>query len=117
MKTVLLVEDDKSIAKAVQLRLVAQGFKVDIAYDAITAPMVARRCNPDIALLDVSMPGGDGFDVAERLQGIFGDIAIIFITANGRRDIRRRAEDMGAKGFFEKPFHSEELVAAVAAAA
>lgn len=117
MTTVLLVEDDKDIAKAVRLRLVAQGFKVDIAYDAVTAPMVARRCNPDVALLDITMPGGDGFDVAERLQGICGDIPLIFLTANARSDFRLRAEELGAKGFFEKPFYGSELVDAVAAAA
>ena len=115
MKTVLVVDDDKDIAKALKMRLSVNGYDVHLAHDAATAGIVARKCQPDIALLDISMPGGDGFDVAERLRGIVGNLPIIFLTANSRADLRRRAMDIGAKAFFEKPFSSGELVDALAA--
>ena len=117
MKTVLVVEDDKDIAMGLKLRLGVNGYDVHVAHDAATAGIVARRCNPDVALLDISMPGGDGFDVAARLRGIFGGLPIIFLTANSRAEFRIRANEMGAQAFFEKPYSSDDLVAALDAVA
>jgi len=114
MKKVLVVEDDLDIAKALQLRLSVNGYDVHLAHDAATAGMVARKCQPDVALLDISMPGGDGFLVAERLKNICGDVPLIFLTANSRADLRRRAMAIGARGYFEKPFASDELMDALA---
>ena len=114
MKKVLVVEDDKDIAKALQLRLRVNGYEVHLAHDAAMAGVIAKKCDPDVALLDISMPGGDGFVVAERLKNICGDVLLIFLTANSRADLRRRAMDIGAKGYFEKPFASDELMEALA---
>lgn len=116
MVSVLIVEDDKAIAKTLELRLRAEGFAVDTAYDAATAAMVARRCSPDVAVLDISMPGGDGFLVAERLRAIFADVGIVFLTANSHPEMRARALSYEPRAFLNKPYSSEELVAAVAAA-
>ena len=117
MTRILIVEDDKDIAKALQLRLVSAGFEVSAAHDAATATIVARKCQPDLALLDIGMPGGNGFDVAERLLGLFGSLPLIFLSADGRAEMRVRARNMGALHFFSKPFVAEDLVAAVSAAA
>ena len=110
MKTILVVEDDKAIASALKIRLTAAGYDIHVAHDAVTAGIVARRCNPEIALLDIGMPGGSGFDVAERLQGLCGKVAIIFLTANSRAELRVKAQTMGADAFFEKPFSSSQLI-------
>jgi len=116
MATVLLVEDDRSIARALNLRLERNGYEVANAFDASTAATRARQCQPDVAILDISMPGGDGFMVAERLRSIRADLPMIFITANSQPEYRERAKRMGARAFFEKPFEASELLAAVAAA-
>lgn len=115
-KHVLIVEDDPAIARALELRLSARGYAVKTAFDAVSAATVARRFTPDVALLDISMPGGDGFLVAERLQAMNANMPFIFITANSWPELRERAEAIGATGFFEKPFVAEELMQAIEAA-
>ena len=117
MKTILIVEDDRDISKVLDLRLSRHGYDVHIAHDAATAGIVARQCQPDVALLDISMPGGNGFDVAERLKTMFGELPIIFLTANSRAEFRIRANQMGAQAFFEKPYSSNDLLAALDAVA
>ncbi len=116
MKTVLLVEDDKDIARALRLRISSHGYAVAVAHDAATALMVARKTNPDLIVLDISMPGGDGFVVAERMEAAFGRLPTIFITANSHPDLRAKALGIGAIGFFEKPLKADELIAAISAA-
>ncbi|MEM1435308.1 MAG: response regulator [Pseudomonadota bacterium] len=114
MTAVLVVEDDRNIARSVCLRLKANGIKAAAAYDAISATTVARRCQPDVAILDITMPGGDGFTVAERLRSLFPNIEIVFLTANSHPDTRSRAQALAPKAFVNKPFAAEELLAAIA---
>ena len=69
---------------------------------------------PDLLLLDIMMPMGMGFSVAERLKAVgLGHIPIIFITASKRTGLRRTAAKLGAAGFFEKPYDADELVSAI----
>lgn len=112
MKKIFIVEDDKKIALAMSVRLKAYGYEVTNAYDAVTAVNAARKCNPDLILLDISMPGGDGFALAERFQNLVdtAGVPIIFITASKKQGLRERAMEMGAAGFFEKPYDSELLL-------
>lgn len=111
MKTVLMVEDDPKIALAFGVRLKAMGYTVVTASDAISAVSQVRKCHPDVVLLDISLPGGDGFLVAKRLGHLVETSAtpIIFITASQRPDLRERAMRAGAVGFLQKPFHATEL--------
>ena len=118
MSTVLIVEDDANIAKALKTRLVHHGFNVLNAYDAASAPTIAKQGQPDVAILDISMPAGDGFLVAERLKSILGhELPTIFITANTQPGLKEKAETLGAVAFFEKPYHSADLMKAVTDAA
>jgi len=113
-KRVLIVEDDENIASALSIRMRAAGFEPTIAHDAIAGVRCAVNTNPDILILDVSLPGGDGFAVAERIQAnIPNPVRIIFITASKRLDLRERAEQLGAVAFFEKPYEPEALISAV----
>jgi DNA-binding response OmpR family regulator len=111
MKTVLLVEDDSHIALALGVRLKAMGYKVHTAKDALGAVSQVRRVAPDVVLLDISLPGGDGFVVAERIQKLHGPAAtpVIFITAGRAPDLRERAMQLGAVGFLNKPFDATQL--------
>jgi CheY-like chemotaxis protein len=118
MKSVLLVEDDAKLALAFGVRLKSMGYTVHIARDAISAVAEVRKTSPDVVLLDISLPGGDGFLVADRLSKLVGSAAtpIIFITASKRPDLRERAMKMGAAAFLEKPFEATTLADAIESA-
>lgn len=115
MKKVLIIEDDKSISLALGIRLKAMGYEVESAADAVTAISQARKVKPDVILLDIGLPGGDGFTVAERLQALNATAVtpMIFITASKQSGLRERAMEMGAVRFLEKPFDATELADAI----
>ena len=114
MTKILIVEDDRKIATAIAVRLKAEGFEVEIAMDAVMGVSTARRVEPDLVILDISMPAGDGFIVAERLRGLVQTMStpFIFLTASKQPGLRERAREMGAD-FLEKPYEAAELVATV----
>jgi CheY-like chemotaxis protein len=118
MKKILMVEDDKRIIAALNVRLRARGYDVCAAYDATLAMTQAIANQPDLALLDISMPGGDGFVVAERLRNTVAtaNIPIIFITALKQPGLKEKAKALGAVALFEKPFESNDLLAVIDAA-
>lgn len=115
MKTVLLVEDDKKITLALGMRLKAMGYEVISAADAVSAVAQARKCEPDVVLLDINLPGGDGFVVAERLQSLLQTSAtpLVFITASKESGLKERALKLGAAAFLEKPFDATQLADAI----
>lgn len=115
MKTILLVEDDSRIQMAMGIRLKSMGYEVVSAVDAVYAMDQAVKSRPDVVLLDINLPGGDGFLVAERLRKRLetADIPIIFITASKREEFRVRAAMIGASGFLEKPFDAVQLSDAI----
>ena len=115
MKTILLIEDDKKITMAIGMRLKSMGYEVASAADAVTAVAQARKSNPDVILIDINLPGGDGFMVAERLQSLMQTSAtpLIFITASKQPDLRDRAKEIGAVAFLEKPFDATQLADAI----
>jgi DNA-binding response OmpR family regulator len=113
-KKILLVEDDTNIAKSLRIRLEAAGYDTLLAEDGLTAVNAAVKNRPDLVLLDISLPAGSGFTVAQRIQtAIPTPTPIIFLTASKRPEFRQTAEDLGAVGFFEKPFEAEKLLAAI----
>ena len=111
-KKIFIVEDDKKIAMAMGIRIKASGYDVSTAYDAVTAVSAARRYSPDLILLDISMPGGNGFGLAEKFQNLreTSGVPIIFITASKKPSLKFKAEELGAAGFFEKPYDSDTLL-------
>jgi CheY-like chemotaxis protein len=117
-KTILVVEDEPRIVEMLTTRLKAAGYRVIPAYDAVLAGMMALKHHPDLILLDISMPGGNGLLVAERLQNVetTASIPIIFLTASSQPSLRARAMALGAVAFFEKPYDAHQLLAAIARA-
>ena len=115
MSRILIVEDDKNIAMALALRLQSQGYQIKVAYDAVTGLSETRRFKPDLVLLDISMPGGNGLMLAERIRGLspMATTPIIFLTASKAPEFRTRATALGAADFFEKPYEAEELLASI----
>ncbi|MFT7677839.1 MAG: two-component system OmpR family response regulator [Planctomycetota bacterium] len=112
MKKILIVEDDPDIAHALGLRLKAADYDVVTAYDAVLGTMAATREQPDLAILDISMPGGDGIMLSERFKENSENAGppVIFITASKKPEIRERAMAAGAAGFFEKPYDAHEVL-------
>jgi len=115
MAKILIVEDDKKIATAIAVRLKAEGFEVEIAMDAAMGIAFARRIEPDLVILDISMPAGDGFIVAERMRGLSQTMftPFIFLTASKQPGLKERAQEVGAADFLEKPYQAADLLASV----
>jgi len=118
MKTVLLVDDDNVFLLTIGVRLKAMGYTVYAAKDAANAISAVRKNDPDVIVLDVSLPAGDGFMVAERLQRLISTAAtpIIFVTASDKPGLRERAMKLGAVEFLNKPFAATTLADAIESA-
>jgi DNA-binding response OmpR family regulator len=115
MKKILIVEDDQKIAMALAIRLKANGYSASIAPDALAGASEARAIKPDLILLDISLPGGNGFQLAEtflRMPETSGT-PVIFITASKNPELLKKVMELGAVGLFEKPFDAEELHSAI----
>lgn len=111
---ILIVEDDRMIAKALTVRLRAAGYEINSANDAISAVSLGRTMQPDLVLLDISMPGGNGFSVAERMQTLLPvPPAIIFLTASKNPVFQQEAEKYSPVAYFEKPYNADALMAAI----
>lgn len=115
MNTILIVEDDQRISMALGIRLKAHGYRVISSPDAVNAMNQAIRQAPDVVVLDINLPGGNGLMVAERLMAnpATTDIPVIFITASKQLKLRERAAELSAVAFLEKPFSSADLLDAI----
>ena len=114
MKTILVADDDRKIRFGLTRRLEAEGYNVLTAPNGVEALRLAVEERPDLILMDVWMPVGLGFSVAQRL-GVLGiNIPIIFITASRKNGLSAAARELGGADFFEKPYDPQELLAAVA---
>ena len=114
MKKILIVEDDPDVAKALAIRLEFSGYEVNVAQDALLGVTKAVKEAPDLALLDISLPAGDGFTVADRIQELLPqDTPFIFLTASKQPDLRKKARLLGAVDFFEKPYDTERLLTSI----
>jgi DNA-binding response OmpR family regulator len=109
---ILLVEDDESIARVLRDNLTLEGFEVAYAYDCGGALLKARSFVPDLVVLDLMLPDGDGFGLFGAL-GQQGRIPIIVLTARGERGDKLRGLSLGADDYITKPFDLEELLARV----
>lgn len=115
MKRILIVEDDTRIATALGVRLEAAGYIALIAPDGFRGLQLALAWRPDLIVMDIWMPVGIGFSVAQRLQGLgVTDIPIIFITASKLKGLRETVSQLGAVAFFEKPYDPKELLRTIA---
>jgi twitching motility two-component system response regulator PilH len=115
MKRILVVEDDQKIAMALMIRLKANGYDASVAPDALAGASKARAIKPDLILLDISMPGGNGLQLAETFQRIpeTTGTPIIFITASKSPGLLQKVMELGAIGLFEKPFDTDKLLSAI----
>lgn len=112
---ILVVDDDNDIRRALHIRLRAQGFDTVFATDGLMAITTALKESPDLILLDLGLPAGDGFVVLERLQKNtkLSCVPVIVLTARESRANKDKALAAGACTFFQKPVENEELIAAI----
>ncbi len=116
-KRILVMEDDPKIASALSIRLAATGYDVRTVPNGFDGLKLALQFHPDLLLMDIWMPVGLGFSVAQRLQSLgLGNIPIIFITASKLSGLKETAEELGAFAFFEKPYDSVLLLSTVSRA-
>lgn len=115
MSRILVVEDDPIIRQTVGYALKREGFDVASAEDGTQALAAAEQLRPDLVLLDLMLPGIDGYQVAERLRASDKEVAIIMVTALEQQRDKVRGLDAGADDYITKPFSMEELLARVRA--
>ena len=115
MANILIVEDDPIIRQTVEYALKRAGFTVAAVAEGDVALEAAERFRPDLVLLDIMLPGIDGYEVAERLRADDKETAIIMVTALDTERDKVRGLDAGADDYITKPFSTEELLARVRA--
>ncbi|MCL2593931.1 MAG: response regulator transcription factor [Promicromonosporaceae bacterium] len=108
--TILVVEDEQVIASAVAQRLTAEGWRVEVARDGLTAVDAAARIQPDAIVLDVMLPGIDGLEVTRRIQAE-RPVPILMLTARDDETDMLIGLGIGADDYMTKPFSMRELVA------
>ncbi len=114
-RKILIIEDDADISGLLGLRLKRLGYETAFASDAVTALTVARKEQPDLIVLDLGLPGGDGHIVMERLRSIasLSHVPVIVVTARDPATSRDRVLAAGAHAFLEKPIDMDSLLSAV----
>ena len=113
MSRVLIVDDEPAIVLAVRDELAFEGMEVDAASDGPSGLEAALRWKPDVLLLDLMLPGMNGFDICRKLRPQLPDLWIILLTARGQEVDRVTGFDAGADDYVVKPFSLRELVARV----
>ncbi|MDE2127480.1 MAG: response regulator [Armatimonadetes bacterium] len=106
---VLVVDDDPDIRSAMQVRLRGAGFSTAAASDGLTAITVWQRDHPDVILLDIGLPGGDGYSVMQRLNDLGSRTPIVILSARDPAAHADRAFRLGAFAYLQKPPDNGEL--------
>lgn len=113
-RRILVVDDNEKIVEVLSAYLKAEGFDVDIAVDGEAALAAVERVTPDLALLDIMLPGVDGLDLTRRFQRDHG-FPVILVTARTDEIDRLIGLEVGADDYISKPFSPREVVARVKA--
>ena len=115
MALLLLIEDEPGLRLTLTDRLTAEGFTVESRAEGLSRLEAARRAGYDLILLDVMLPGMDGFTICRTLRDEGVDTPILMLTARGQVDDRVAGLKIGADDYLPKPFHTPELLARIEA--
>jgi DNA-binding response OmpR family regulator len=112
---ILIVDDDPDMLQALQIRLKANGYGVHCAEDGVGAISEARKHTPDLIVLDLGIPSGDGFVVLDTLKTNLdlSSIPVVVLSGRDRRANQERVLNAGAKAFLQKPVQSNEFLAVI----
>ena len=107
---IVVVEDDPTIRRVIELCLDHPSREVDLRADGAAGLEAIRDLNPDLVILDIALPGIDGWEVMRRLrQENNSNVSILILTAYGDSDTRTRAQFEGADAYLSKPFRPQDL--------
>jgi DNA-binding response OmpR family regulator len=112
---ILIIEDDMDLQRGLNIRLRASNYDTAFAQDAVMALSIAKKEEPDLILLDLGLPGGDGFLVLDRMKNIpsLACTPVIVVSARDPLANEERALKAGAEAFFQKPVDNQELMKAI----
>ena len=111
-RKVVVVEDDINIAELLRLYLEKDGFSVTVTHDGAEGLRAAEEQKPDLVMLDIMLPGMDGWQVCKRLRQT-SNVPIIMLTAKGETEDKVQGLEMGADDYIVKPFEVKELLARI----
>ena len=111
MVNIMVVEDEKPISNLIALSLKKAGYHSECAYDGLEAIDMLEKNYPDLILLDIMLPGADGFEILEYVKPL--EIPVIFLTAKGDLNDRVNGLRYGAEDYIVKPFEIMELLARI----
>lgn len=108
--SILIVEDEEHIAKGIQFNLEAEGFSTKVIADGLEAIRAILEEQPDLVILDVMLPGADGFSVCDKVRTKGSRVPILFLTVRDMEDDRIRGLELGGDDYMTKPFSVRELI-------
>jgi twitching motility two-component system response regulator PilG len=111
-KHILVVEDEESLLKLESILLTSRGYRVTGANDGLAALRIIAEDRPDLVLLDIMMPGIDGFEVCRRIKDdpVTRDIPVVMLTAKKSTADQTRGVEAGAAAYVTKPFKSLKII-------
>jgi DNA-binding response OmpR family regulator len=114
-KKILIIEDDSDLRLGYHIRLKANNYDTFFAADGLASMTEARKHEPDLIILDLGLPAGDGFIVMERLKlnVHLAAIPIIVVSARDQRENKDLALKAGARAYLQKPVKDDELLAVI----
>ena len=114
-KKILIVDDERDIVKGLMIRLQGAGYNIVTAFDGAQGVFMAHKEKPDLIILDIRMPAGNGFSVAQRLKRSIHTftIPVIFLTGSPEKNAEEKAMALGARLYIKKPYDPEELLDAI----
>jgi two-component system alkaline phosphatase synthesis response regulator PhoP len=115
VSSVLIIEDNADLAYGLRNNLEIEGYLVDVATDGVAGLARARELRPDLIILDLMLPGLDGYRVLKALRESGDEVPVLILTAHGEEADKVRGFRLGADDYVTKPFGLLELMARVAA--
>lgn len=111
--TILVVEDERKIARLLQIELESEGYAVKLAPDGVEGWAAYKEGGAALILLDVMLPGITGIELLQRIRAVDADTPVLLLTANGSVSDKVAGLDSGANDYVTKPFEMEELLARI----
>ncbi|MBK8987243.1 MAG: response regulator transcription factor [Chloroflexi bacterium] len=111
MATILVIDDDELVSRTLQRALKLYGHQVMVANSGAEGLQTARRHRPDLFILDIMMPGADGYQVCRQIRGdpLLSDLPVLFLTAKVKDEDKIEGFRAGGDDYLSKPFNMEEL--------
>lgn len=111
MATILVIDDDELVSRTLQRALKMYSYQVMVAQSGTEGLQLARRHQPDLFVLDIMMPGADGYQVCRQIRGdpLLKDLPVLFLTAKAKDEDKIEGFRAGADDYLSKPFNMEEL--------